>query len=242
VTFWSGERLLDLVDQLEIVRPYDPSKIDCSAYTLTLGPEAFITPDFTTSARENLKKPLAPASVEDIGGENRAVLGGELVIPPGQFAYLLTEEIIRIPWSTMGFISLKFGVKGPGLINVSGFHVDPGFEGRLIFSVYNAGPSPIHLHRGQDVFLLWIADLDRTSHPPYVKQWRRDPQTAIPASLVSAADRPIHSLQQLSDKIEKLDTDLKVFRTIVYILAAAAGLLFAAWKALGGEAVTNGSV
>jgi dCTP deaminase len=48
-----------------------------------------------------------------------------------------------------------------GLINVSGFHVDPGFYGKLIYAVYNAGPSEIHLSRGTEMFLIWFADLDK---------------------------------------------------------------------------------
>jgi dCTP deaminase len=230
VAFWSGETLLKYVDELEIVRPYDESKIDCSAYTLTLGPEAFVTPDFETSRRDHIAKRLEAAQKAEIGGTERVVPGGELVIPPGQFAYLLTEEFIRIPRCAMGFISLKFGVKGPGLINVSGFHVDPGFQGRLIFSVYNAGPSPIHLNRGQDVFLLWLAELDESSSPPFVKEWQRDAQTSISPKLISAADRPIHSLQQLSDKIEDLDGELKLFRRLTYGIAAILTFVFAVWR------------
>lgn len=239
MAFWSGEKLLALVDELQIVRPYDKKKIDCSAYTLTLGPEAFITPDFTTSARKNVKEILDPTSEVEVGGEKRTVMGGEIVIPPGQFAYLLTEEFVRIPRSLMGFISLKFGVKGPGLINVSGFHVDPGFQGRLIFSVYNAGPSSIHLNRGQDVFLLWLADLDRVSAPPFVKEWQRNPQVSIPPKLISAADRPIHSLQQLSDKIEDLEGELKVFKRVIYVLGAVAGIAFTAWRLASSDVLTN---
>ena len=59
---------------------------------------------------------------------------------PGQFAFLLTDEIVEVPDSAMALISIKAKIKWRGLINVSGFHVDPGFKGRLIFSVYNAGP------------------------------------------------------------------------------------------------------
>jgi dCTP deaminase len=219
VAFWSGERLKDNVGLLGIVDPFDPGKIDCSAYTLTLGPESFVTPDVGVAERENVKQSLLAPFELQLGGEMRHIPGGELVIPPGQFAYLLTEEFVRIPQCTMGFISLKFGVKGLGLINVSGFHVDPGFQGRLIFSVYNAGPSPIHLARGQDVFLLWIADLDRISKEPYVKKIRRDPQVNIPLEMVAKANRSVYSLQQLSQKLEDLDRELQFFKRVVWVLA-----------------------
>ncbi len=43
---------------------------------------------------------------------------------------------------------------------MSGFHADPGFKGHLVFSVYNAGSSPISLERGQPYFLIWFAQLE----------------------------------------------------------------------------------
>jgi len=124
--------------------------IDCNALTLRVGPEYYVTPGLENpSPGTHTKQPL------DIG---RA-----MTIPPGQFAFLLTEEQITIPPEVMGFISVKATYKLKGLVNVSGFHVDPGWSGRLIFTVFNAGPSTIHLERKLPVFLLWIADLDEAS-------------------------------------------------------------------------------
>jgi len=53
------------------------------------------------------------------------------------------------------------------LINVSGFHVDPGFHGHLKFAVYNAGSNDITLAQDQSVFVIWYADLDAPSPDPY---------------------------------------------------------------------------
>jgi dCTP deaminase len=215
VAFWSGEKLAVDGKKFEIVANFDADKIDCSAYTLTLGPEAFVTPDYLVDSRDSRKQYLvAPFEIE-LGGGMRNITGGELIIPPGQFGLLLTEEFVSIPDHTMGFISLKFGVKGTGLINVSGFHVDPGYRGRLIFSVYNAGPSPIHMTRGQDLFLLWIADLDRASGPDYVKSPTLTPRVNLPEDMISKADRPIRSLQQLSERIDQLNEELTFFRRVV---------------------------
>lgn len=44
---------------------------------------------------------------------------------------------------------------------MSGFHVDPGYRGQLTFAVFNAGPVPIRIRRGQPIFLIWYAHLDR---------------------------------------------------------------------------------
>lgn len=205
MSFWSGERWLEELRAQKIIDPSNRKKIDCSAYTLTLGPESFVTPDYQVSARDNKKQSLLAPFEMKIGGEIQNIEGGELIIPAGQFAYLLSEEYVKIPKNVMGFISLKSRVKWLGLINVSGFHVDPGFEGRLIYSVYNAGPSSIHLNRGQDLFLLWLADLDRESAKPYVKSTPATPQNNIPSSMISNVDRRIHSLQGLSDEVKLIN-------------------------------------
>jgi dCTP deaminase len=143
----------------------------------------------------------------------------------------------------MGFISLKFGVKGPGVVNVSGFHVDPGYHGRLVFSVYNAGPALTRLHRGQKVFLLWLADLDRESE--FVKSSNKQ-REHISEDLISRADQPVHSLQDLSKKVEKLDDELQFFKRVLWvtvtILATAislAALVFTVLRFYGIDAIGN---
>jgi dCTP deaminase len=62
---------------------------------------------------------------------------------------------------------MKAKFKLRGLMNVSGFHVDPGFNGRLKFAVYNAGNVAIDLEPGQRLFLIWYCDLDRTTGALY---------------------------------------------------------------------------
>lgn len=232
MAFWSGSKLRLALSKKEIVRPYHPDKIDCSAYTLTLGPEYFVTPDFESKSDSSLKKFLSPGDWAAPGAKKPYKLGqGNFSIPPGQFAFLLTEEELSIPYNVMGFISLKSTVKWSGLINVSGFHVDPGFRGRLVYSVYNAGPSPIHLERGQDLFLLWLADLDDGAKITDSRIGKK-PQTSISIDLISRVDRPIHSLQGLSDKIESLSRDLDIFKRVTYTLGAVAGLAAGLWKLL----------
>ena len=41
-------------------------------------------------------------------------------------ALLITEEQVNVSLYAMAFISMKAGKKLGGLINISGFHVDPG--------------------------------------------------------------------------------------------------------------------
>lgn len=150
MAFWSSEKLKDVLSHGKLIEPYDKEKdkdaIKYGAYELSLGSEAYLT-----SYEDNRKQ-----SISD---------GEQLVIPPGQFGLLLTEEKITIPNNAIGFISIKAGIKFRGLVNISGFHVDPGFSGKLKFSVYNAGSRDIVLQRKRRLFLLWLSDLDQPTQP-----------------------------------------------------------------------------
>jgi dCTP deaminase len=91
-----------------------------------------------------------------------------------------------------------------GLVNVSGFHVDPGYRGQLTFAVFNAGPVPIHLKRGQPIFLIWYASLDRET------AFKKDGPThmGIDTDLISGIAGELQSFASLSKKIKDVDKAL----------------------------------
>jgi dCTP deaminase len=187
--FWSGETLEERLPALVI--PYSKDLIDCAAYTLTIGHEVYVSPSTHTSDPQNATvRPLAD--------------GEAFTIPPGQLAFLLSEEIVTVPADAVAFISIKAKIKFRGLINVSGFHVDPGFRGRLIFSVFNAGPITIHLRQGQPTFLIWYANLDRTS----AKIKNEPVQENIPSELISGVSGELQSFASLSNKIKDVEKSL----------------------------------
>lgn len=135
--FWSGETLHERLMQL--IDPFTPDRVDCAAYTLSIGDEIYVSPNEQASDPTTVTvRKLEP--------------GDAFTIPPGQFAFLLTEEVVSVPADALAFISIRAKSKFRGLVNVSGFHVDPGYQGQLTFAVFNAGPVPIHLKRGQPIF------------------------------------------------------------------------------------------
>lgn len=221
--FWSGRRLLDEGSAIDLVDPFDEQMIDCSAYTLTLGGEAYVTPHFGNSG-PGLKQSLNPFETVQIAGQTRRHGGGSVAIPPGQFALLLTQETISIPPASMGFISLKSKPKFGGLINVSGFHVDPGFSGKLIYSVFNAGPSAVHLTRGDPLFLLWLADLSGEVREGEYQKTSAG-YSEIPSEFVTRMASENHSLETLSRRVAALSATVTVFSSIAAALAVLFGLL-----------------
>src|SRR6266498_245544 len=181
MAFWSSEKLKQRQQlQPNLVEPFENGAVKHGAYELSLGPEAFLT------------------SYDD--GKKRILTDSEqLVIPPGQFGLLLTEEQVSVPRDAIGFISITAGIKFRGLVNVSGFHVDPGFTGRLKFSVYNAGSRDIILERRQRVFLLWFSDLDQITDDTYAGSHAN--QNAITPDDVMRIQGQIASPGQLKNEI-----------------------------------------
>jgi len=216
MAYWSSEKLRQIGAEGKLIQPFDQSAIAHGAYELCLGPEAFLT-----SYEENKKRILKD--------------GEQLVIPPGQFGLLLTEESVSIPANAIGFISIKAGIKFRGLVNVSGFHVDPGFPGRLKFSVYNAGSRDVVLQRKQRVFLLWLSDLDRQTTDIYAGShanqneitpddvMKIQGEIASPGQLKNdmraLSEKLTKEMQQLDHRVDKLNT---LFR---YLIGAALALV-----------------
>ena len=143
-----------------------------------------------------------------------------LKIPPGQFAYLFTKERVTIPNHLLGFISIKSSNKWKGLINVSGFHVDPGYNGALKFAVYNAGSRDIFLEFGEPAFQLWLAEFDQ-------------PATAYSKAGcdgITCADRSelsgdVHSPASLDRRVTSLERWNKMVLNIIIITGVLAGII-----------------
>ncbi|ESW67740.1 hypothetical protein X771_13520 [Mesorhizobium sp. LSJC277A00] len=145
-------------------------------------------------------------------------------IEPGQFAFILTEEEVRIPFDKIGFISIRASVKFLGLVNISGFHIDPGYKGKLIFAVFNAGPSRIHLRRGERVFPLWIADLDKKMQRT---EWKTG-YDKIPSNMITAISGEFTTAYQLAEQLKTAKADiveLKNFRLYATTIATVALLV-----------------
>ncbi|BAQ45456.1 dCTP deaminase domain-containing protein [Methylobacterium aquaticum] len=187
MAFWSGETLSA---NTGVVSNFDQSQVDCNSYTIRMGDEYYITADNGKSS--TVKKILKPSETFEI--------------PAGQFGYLLSKEEISIPPQVMGFLSIRTGFKFQGLINVSGFNVDPGYKGKLLFSVYNAGALPVGISESEPIFKIWFASLDN-QFSSYV--FKKKGIYNIDNALVRGMSAEILSLRSLSEKIEEIENDVK---------------------------------
>ena len=200
--FWSSR---DFKDCIRVILPREekwwewvdgPKKgrIQGSSLELALGEEAFI------SSKKKLKR---------LNSKDNFIK-----IAPGDFALLITEECVKIPINCMGFISIKARHKLSGLINVSGFHVDPGFEGRLKFSLYNAGTADVLLRYKDPTFILFITYI-RDGAKDYNKghdHWQQksiEPKEMMP---LLGSGIPIH---EMAHRLGTVETAVKIYGGIL---------------------------
>jgi dCTP deaminase len=222
--FWRAETMRQRIGAEGLVAPYVAERVVNGAYELSLGSQVYVT-----SAEADTKRELEP--------------GEQVAIPPGQFANLLTEEKVTVPADSLGLISVRFRLKQRGLVNVSGFHVDPGYSGHLLFSVFNAGPRPVVIARGEQAFLLWFASFDAPTGLDDL--YNGAPRDSITSDDVMQLQGAIATPQALADRVEELErwrSRAAKWSTVVAvaIVTGIIGLLFLPLRdALGDDKGTN---
>lgn len=199
-----------IVDKIEesseyplLFHDFDLEDLGGASYDLKVGEEVYVT----TERKE------VPFRLDKEGEDT-------LVIKPGEFGFLTTYEYIYIPRDLVGLISLRFKYKRRGLVNISGFHVDPGYCGKIIFAVYNTGPSDIVLRYKEAIFMIM---LEQMRSGPTTKPYKKPGYERIPGEVISALRGPPVSLKNLDERIKKLETRLEF---IIFLLTAIFAVIF----------------
>jgi dCTP deaminase len=185
---------------------YDPTNVNQASYDLRLGSEVYIVgrevPDTLTQ-----RDPYAS-------------------LAPGQFAILTTYEEVRIPNNLLAFINLRFTYKKQGLVNISGFHVDPSFHGKLKFAVQNVGPSDIRLKLREPIFTIFFAELKSDQ----IGATRDKSEVHIQQNLKGISLEDLQTLGGSNITLAALQKEVHQLRTLILVygplaIAAFVGLL-----------------
>jgi len=164
-------------------------------YDLRLGEDVYVT----------TKK--LPEKLSAMGAD------GTISIEPGEFGILMTYESIFVPHDLMGLISIRLRYKNRGLVNISGFHVNPGFWGKIMFAVYNAGPSDVVLRYKEPVFMIMFDRLSSPSREIKPSIFRK--MENIPVRIISALRGTSVSVRNLDERVKRIETILPILITIL---------------------------
>lgn len=211
MSFLSGNQLENVLKSA-LGNNFDPSRVKQAAYELSLGSQVYVT-DSTSKKREIL--------------DNN---NSQVIINPGQFALLITEETIEMPNDFLAFISIKFNQKIKGLVNVSGFHIDPNFKGKIIFSVYNAGPSSIIMDKGRPYFLIWFSPITEAANYNGTHQGQKEISAELIEQLKGDLASPnalLTQIKDLEDRLTKKTDELSVKKNYLTWLYQGLLVIFA---------------
>jgi dCTP deaminase len=190
------ERCAKGEESLISTETFEPQNVRQASYDLRLGVESYVVGD-DTPTRLNEDKPY-------------------LSIAPGQFALLTTYEVLKMPNDLIAFITLRNTYKMQGLINVSGFHVDPTHEGILIFAVNNIGPNDIRLKLKDPTFTIFFADVEGDTGKA------RDPfGTELPQQYVQLLGGSSVTLGKLQKELEELKSRVLLYAPLGIALLIA---------------------
>lgn len=184
---------------------FSPGQVEPFGYRLCLGEEVYASgrdyPDYLSTTNPYIS------------------------VPRGQFALLMTKETLRLSDEYMALISIRLSKKELGLINVSGFHVDPGFKGKLMFSVFNAGPSDVVLKYGDEMFLIFFYKLEHAVDKDYDElKGEHQEQEHLPVRLVTSLKGTSASLSDVDKRVRDLEVANRIFIGLL-VAALAAGLV-----------------
>lgn len=179
----------------------DPECLKGANYDLRLGEDVYVT-------TEKVPKKLTRM------GKN-----GVVSIEPGEFGILMTHEYIFAPLDLMGFISVRLTHKQKGLVNISGFHVDPGFYGRLMFAVFNAGPNDVPLRYKEPVFMVMFNELTKDAEKIRKSRWSG--MENIPIETLSGLRGTSVSVRNLDERIRRLEILFPILLTGIISVAVA---------------------
>jgi len=182
-------------DSAILIHDLNPEYLQGANYDLRLGEDFYVT---TNKLPDKLTRV----------GSNKA-----LVIEPGEFGLLMAHEYLCLPSDLMAFISIRMRYKCRGLVNISGFHVDPNWCGKLLFAVYNAGPNDVVLRYKEAVFMIMFEELkgDVRGGPESTYQGIEN----IPVETILGLRGTSVSVRNLDERVRRLEITLAILTSIV---------------------------
>lgn len=173
-------------NQRLIVEGFDPGSLQTTSYDFRIGAKAIVG----GSGNEiDLKK-------------------DRLVIEPGSYAGIISFEKVKLPNNVFAQIGSKRKFSYEGIILLTGSIIDPGYEGHLLFGLYNASTKkvvlPIRTKICNVVFTRLPREVKPVSADPYLLEGNFPPDfltkmanvEVLPWNKISEEVRRIQELSQ----------------------------------------------
>jgi len=183
---------------------------------VTEGARILLAPDIRNLVRSRaliapfVAKNLAACAYDFSAGSKAVVAGGTefdlhktpLVLGPGSYAGLISHEKVALPPNILVHLGPKKRLSYEGMILLSGSVIDPGYEGHLLFVLFNSSGSKRVIGIGRKICCGIFYQLDKGAE----ELVGRDPELAdgsFPQDFLnSMANMELPSLIELSQKLQ----------------------------------------
>ncbi|AHF79683.1 dCTP deaminase [Thermococcus paralvinellae] len=126
-----------------LIEPFSEKSLQPAGYDLRVGNEAIVNGKFIDVKKE-----------------------GKVIIPPKEYALILTLERVRLPDDIMGEMRLRSSLAREGLIGSFAW-VDPGWDGNLTLGIFNGSNEEIELEYGERFVQIVFHRLEAPTSSPY---------------------------------------------------------------------------
>jgi len=164
--------------------------------------------DFRLDDRILKSRYRVPVNYSDIPVEKQGI---DLVVSPGEMVFVLTKETLNLPKNIFSQLSPRRKMTEFGIITLGGLAIDPGYNGKLLFGLYNISSEDFKLIPNAKLAGAVFFELeDDELLPDYI------PPKAVldyPSNLIEkvAKYQPI-GITTLEGSIRKIEDQLEVFK------------------------------
>jgi len=216
--FLTDAQLVEMLEQAQVVTgvpkpadwysaesPTQPCSLDLHVGEIHLPPDS---PDSTPSAA-----------------------GDTATLHTGETAVIETAEHLHMPDDTCAIGFSPSHVAAKGLLMTNPGHVDPGFDGKLSFTVINMGREHFQLRTGDAIFTLLFCRLQANAHRAYSVRRTQRPDRSI--SFLRRLSRDFLDVErratEIAEKVSKEAGQAVKIRTAIIgaIAAICVGLVTA---------------
>jgi deoxycytidine triphosphate deaminase len=137
-------------------------------------------------------------------------------IPAGAYVGIVSRENFNLPENVIGIIGTKRRFSYEGLILLTGFIVDAGYQGHLLFTVYNASNKPSFLQFEEKLCTVIFHQVEgycgRKFHDSsllegkFPSEFVRNIGQTDPSGYASLQDE-VKKIQDISGRISRLETE-----------------------------------
>ncbi len=189
------------------IEPFDKEQIQPASYDLRVGPVAAVS---SSHSKVNVKEK------------------GFLEMTPGDFAIVVSEEVITMDNQHTGRFGLRSKWARKGLIATAGPQIDPGFSGRLNVGLTNLSSKNIALPHLADFLTVEFHKLQEPAKVPYSGVYQNQSSLSN-EDLETVLEREVMSLSEMNTTLRSLSFSVasleKSVSSMRWVLGAGIGVL-----------------